>query len=172
MDKMNNYFKLSLFAVLLAAMCLSSCSSSSDGDTDGAGSVSDQDLTLDSQRFGDGNIPNAEEGGPFGDIMFDYDSSSIRQDQIEQIRINAGVLVKDPSLQVQVEGHCDKRGTSEYNLALGEERAKSVAAMLVSFGAEAKKVATVSYGEEIPLDPADSEDAYARNRRVHFALTR
>lgn len=172
MDTMNNYFKLPLFLVLLSALILSSCSSSSDGESDGSGSVSDQDLSLDAQRFGDGNIPTAEEGGPFGDIIFDYDSSSIRQDQVEQIRQNASVLVKDPSLQVQVEGHCDKRGTSEYNLALGEQRAKSVSAMLISFGADAKKVTIVSYGEEIPIDPADSEDAYAKNRRAHFALTR
>lgn len=172
MDKMNNKLNIFFLALLLVALSLSSCSSSSDGSSDGDGSVSDQDLTLDSQRYGDGNIPNAEEGGPFADIMFDYDSSSIRQDQVEQIRENANVMIKDSSLVVQVEGHCDKRGTSEYNLALGEERAKSVAAMMASFGADAKKITTVSYGEEIPLDPAESEDAYARNRRVHFALTR
>lgn len=171
MDKMNNN-KLYFSIFIALSLTLSSCSSSSDGSSDGNGSISDQDLSLDSQRYGDGNIPNAEAGGPFADIMFDYDSSNIGQDQVEQIRQNANVMVQDSSLVVQVEGHCDKRGTNEYNLALGERRARSVAEMMVSFGADAKKITTVSYGEEIPLDPAENDEAYAKNRRAHFAITR
>ena len=166
------YFARYIILILIASINLTSCSSSSDGDSDG--SISDQDLALggNAQQYGDGNIPIAAEGGLFEDIFFDYDSSSIREDQVESIRRNAEIVVKDPSLIVQVEGHCDSRGTSEYNLALGEERAKSVASMLVSFGADPKKVSTVSYGEEIPLAPGETEEAFAQNRRVHFALSR
>jgi len=142
------------------------------GSGDGTdGSISDQDLALsEQQRWGDGNIPQAQADGLFKDIMFGYDSSEIPAEGIEQLKQNAQVLIGDPVLHAEVEGHCDKRGTNEYNLALGEQRARSVATLLVSYGVKAEQLSTVSYGEEIPIDPADSEDAYAKNRRVHFAL--
>ena len=180
---MNKTIKLNLVLVLAACINLYSCStfsSSSDGFSDGftngsgVGGISDRDLALGGnvQEYGDGNIPLAAEGGLFGDIFFDYDSSRIRPDQVESIRKNAEILSHDPSLNVLVEGHCDSRGTSEYNLALGEERARSVAAMLINFGADANKVSTVSYGEEIPLSTGNSDYDFSQNRRAHFALSR
>lgn len=161
--------------VVLALISNIACSSSSknkDSDLDGVGGVSDQDLALDKNRFGSGNIPKAIEGTTFPDIHFDYDSSAIKDEDREIVRSNAKLLAADSSINMEVEGHCDKRGTAEYNLALGEERAKAVAALLVSFGAKSEQLSTISYGEEIPLDPADSESAYAQNRRVHFAAFR
>ena len=180
---MKKTIKLNLVLILTVCINLSSCSlfSSSDGFSDGLSAdglsgngITDRDLELggNSLEYADGNIPLAAEGGLFQDIFFDYDSSRIRPDQVESIRRNAEILSQDPTLNVVVEGHCDSRGTSEYNLALGEERARSVAQMLVSFGANAGKVSTVSYGEEIPLAVGNNDYDFSQNRRAHFALSR
>lgn len=134
------------------------------------GGISDQDLAVDSKRFGGGNIPMASEDGPFADIHFEFNSSSVSSEYQEKLRQYAKTLVAEPALRVEVEGHCDKRGTSEYNLALGENRAKSVASMLVSFGVRGAQLSTISYGEEVPVDPADNESAYSKNRRAHFVV--
>lgn len=160
---------------------LSACSTSDmDGDeySDSMGGaygqgMSDEDLALAQQkRFGDGNIPMAGENGLFEDIHFDYDSFTISEQDRERLKSDSKVLIEDPSLRVEVEGHCDKRGTSEYNMALGESRARAVASLLISYGVSDRQVKTISYGEEIPLDPADTDEAYSRNRRVHFAIYR
>lgn len=151
------------------------CSSSSSGARfDGEQyDLSDESLDLaDKERWADGNIPNAIANGLFQDIRFDYDSALLPEEAREQIRKNAEVIKSDPSLHVEVEGHCDSRGTSEYNLALGVERARSVANLMMSYGVPDKQVSTVSYGEEIPLDPQTTEEAFAKNRRVHFAVYR
>ena len=186
---MNKTIKLNLVLILTACISLSSCSlfSSSDGFSDGLSGngiigngggigdgITDRDLALGGNaiEYGDGNIPLATEGELFQDIFFDYDSSRIRPDQVESIRRNAEILSQDPSLNVVVEGHCDSRGTSEYNLALGEERARTVATMLVNFGADANKVSTVSYGEEIPLATGSNDYDFSQNRRAHFTLSR
>ena len=167
-----------LVATLFGAMLLSGCSSSG-GDKDGAlgegglgGNLSDQNIESEQSRFRDGNIPSASEGGKFPDVHFDYDSSVVQQADYEIVRQNTKALVQDSSLHAEIEGHCDKRGTAEYNLALGEERAKAVAALMVGFGAKPEQLSTISYGEEIPVDPRDSDDAYAKNRRAHFAIYR
>lgn len=161
-----------LFACCFAVAC--SASSKGKGEGDGDGKFSDSDLSLDGNRFGDGSIPLGKEttDGPFADIRFDYDSSAIREEYKAQIRQDAKVLNEDPTIRVEVEGHCDKRGTAEYNMALGEERAKAVASMLLSLGVSKSRVHTISYGAEIPVDPTNNEQAYAKNRRVHFALSR
>lgn len=156
---------------LLAALSFAGCSSSGGGKD---ANISDQDLALsDQNRFGEGNIPGAATGtGPFRDVMFLYDSSSVPDEAQGQVREAAQALQADTSLHAEIEGHCDKRGTSEYNMALGERRAKAVSALLISFGVPSSRLSTVSYGEEIPLAQGDSEDAYAKNRRAHFAVYR
>jgi len=167
--------KLSLAALSLFVF-LASCTSSSNGKNAGADEnglgISDQDLAVDKNRYAGGNIPMASEGQQFPDVHFDYDSAVVRQEDSDIVKTNAKLLAGDSSMQMELEGHCDKRGTAEYNLALGEERAKAVAAMLVSYGARPDQLSTISYGEEIPLDPSDSDSAYAKNRRVHFAVYR
>lgn len=152
--------------------CSKSSSSKDQGLEESASGISDQDLNVDRARFGDGNIPQAQEGTMFRDVHFDFDSSVVRPDDAQIVVDNANRLKNDPSLRVELEGHCDKRGTAEYNLALGEERAKAVAALLVSRGVSAQSITTISYGSEIPLVPGNSEDAYAQNRRVHFSVYR
>ena len=84
---------------------------------------------------------------------------------------NAALLKRYPSWTVTIEGHCDERGTAEYNLALGERRAVAARAYLVSLGISADRLRTVSYGKEFPFDPGHDEAAFAKNRRAHFVIT-
>jgi peptidoglycan-associated lipoprotein len=169
--------------ILVSCLFLTACSSMFGGGHTDEGQIhlSDEDLALQATEYGEGNIPLAKEGGLgraggkgalFQDIFFAYDSSAIDSKYQRELQLNAKVLANDPSLRIEVEGHCDNRGTNEYNLALGEERAKAVASRLMSYGASRKQVNIISYGEEIPVDPANNESAYAKNRRVHFALSR
>jgi peptidoglycan-associated lipoprotein len=104
-------------------------------------------------------------------IFFDFDQYDIRSGDAEILKANADLLRKFPRVKIQVEGHCDERGTSEYNLALGERRANSTKRYLVSLGIAADRISTISYGEERPLDPAHNEEAWAKNRRAHFVVT-
>ncbi len=105
------------------------------------------------------------------DIRFDFDDYSLRDDAREILKKNAEWLNKNKDVQVVVEGHCDERGTAEYNLALGERRAKAAAKFLMDMGITAKRIKTISYGEELPLDPGHNEEVWAKNRRAHFAVS-
>jgi len=104
-------------------------------------------------------------------IRFDFDKYDIRPSDAEILKANAAVLKKYPGLKIQIEGHCDERGTNEYNLALGERRASSTKKYLNSLGIGTDRISTISYGEEKPLDPAHNEDAWAKNRRANFLIT-
>src|SRR5262245_16729393 len=110
------------------------------------------------------------EGGPLDDIFFDYDSTSLGEQARETLNVNAEWLRANPSAKVELEGHCDNRGTVEYNLALGARRATSARDYLVSLGIPAERLTTISYGEELPLCQEETEQCWARNRRVHFAV--
>ncbi len=163
-------FYLFSFALVLTLTTSIGCSSKGKG---GSGEIDENlisEQNLAGQRFGDGNIPRGSDQGPLGDVRFDYDSAAIRPEDMEIIRNNAKFLTADPTLHAEVEGHCDRRGTNEYNLALGEERAKSAARALVNLGVRPSQISTISYGEEIPLDPSDSEYAFSKNRRAHFVV--
>lgn len=159
----------------LAGLTLSGCStfgSGKKGGADGAGggSLSEADLNAQREgRFGSAGIPAAEGEGPFRDIRFDYDSSSINAMAREDILFNADVLRQNPDLSIQLEGHTDERGTAEYNMALGAARARAVQEVLMSLGVGGAKLDTISYGEEVPLDSSGTDEAWARNRRVHFS---
>jgi peptidoglycan-associated lipoprotein len=104
-------------------------------------------------------------------VMFELDSSDLTPAAQKALEENASVLKKYPTWAVTVEGHCDERGTAEYNLALGERRAVSARAYLVSLGISADRLRIVSYGKEFPFDPGHDEAAYAKNRRAHFVIT-
>jgi len=104
-------------------------------------------------------------------IHFDFDRYDIRPQDAEILKQNAEVLKKFPKLKIQIEGHCDERGTNEYNLALGERRANSTKNYLLSLGIAGDRISTISYGEERPLDPAQNEEAWAKNRRADFIIT-
>lgn len=104
------------------------------------------------------------------DIYFDFDQSVIRADAQEVLRKKAEFLRSNPGVSVVIEGHCDERGTAEYNLALGERRALAAKAFLMNLGISSSRLSTISYGEERPVDPGSNEEAWDRNRRAHFVL--
>ena len=104
------------------------------------------------------------------DIHFDFDRYEIRPEDAEILKENAALLIKYPDKRIQIEGHCDERGTAEYNLALGERRAQSARDFLISLGIAPNRITTISYGEEKPLDPGHHEEAWAKNRRCHFVI--
>jgi peptidoglycan-associated lipoprotein len=104
------------------------------------------------------------------DIHFDFDKYAIRPGDAEILKASAAVLKKYPSVKIQIEGHCDERGTNEYNLALGERRANSTKDYLLSLGISRDRLSAISYGEERPLDPGHNEEAWAKNRRSHFVI--
>src|SRR3972149_3031385 len=104
------------------------------------------------------------------DIHFDFDKSDIRTDAREILQKNADWLQNNPDIKIQIEGHCDEKGTAEYNLALGERRAMSTKKYLISLGISADRIYTISYGEELPIDPNHSEDSWTKNRRAHFLV--
>lgn len=103
-------------------------------------------------------------------VYFDYDQSNIRSDQRVKVKTNADIFRTWTEWQVNIEGHCDERGTNEYNLALGERRATAAKQALVSEGTDAGRISTISYGEERPADPGHDETSWARNRRAEFRV--
>lgn len=103
-------------------------------------------------------------------IYFDFDQSVISEAAAEILKDNAKTIKGNPKMKVLVEGHCDERGTNEYNIALGERRAKTTLDYLVSLGVERKRLDMKSWGEERPLDMGQSESAYRKNRRAEFVV--
>lgn len=165
--------KLLVIGIMLLSMALlTACSTKKGGaspDELGEAGLSESDLNAQREgRYAGGAIPLGEAEGMFRDIRFSYDSTSIDDQGRQNVEQNVQVLQANPGIRVQLEGHCDERGTAEYNLALGSRRAQAVYDLLVSFGIPSNRIETISYGEEVPLDPAHTEAAWAKNRRVHF----
>jgi peptidoglycan-associated lipoprotein len=117
------------------------------------------------------SIDELEKMGLLQDIHFDLDRADLRDTDRGVLSQNADTLKKFDFLRITVEGHCDERGSVEYNLALGERRAKAAYDYLVSLGVDPSRLKTVSYGKEVPLCQESGEDCWARNRRAHFAVT-
>jgi peptidoglycan-associated lipoprotein len=103
-------------------------------------------------------------------IYFDFDKYDLREDARTTLAEDARRMQGKAGSRVSIEGHCDERGTVEYNLALGEKRAAAAKDYLVNYGITADRLSTVSFGEERPLDPAGTEEAYAKNRRDEFVV--
>lgn len=104
------------------------------------------------------------------DIYFEFDSIRLAPEAQEILTQKAAWLRKNPGARVTIEGHCDDRGTNEYNLALGEGRAQSAHAFLMDLGIKESRLNSISYGEERPLVTGQNEEAWARNRRAHFVI--
>ena len=117
------------------------------------------------------SLDDLNKNSPLKPVFFEYDSDELTSAGQQVLNDNATVLKKYSSWAVTIEGHCDERGTAEYNLALGERRAVAARAYLVSLGVSADRLRTVSYGKEFPFDPGHEETAYAKNRRAHFVIT-
>lgn len=108
----------------------------------------------------------------FQNIHFDFDKYDIRPDARPILNTIGKYLLAHPELEILIEGHCDERGTREYNLVLGEQRALSTRRYLVSLGVSPKRLHTVSYGEDKPLDPRSNEEAWVKNRRAEFKIAK
>jgi peptidoglycan-associated lipoprotein len=117
------------------------------------------------------SLDELNKNSPLKPVFYELDSSDLNAVGQKILDENAAVLKKYSTWAVTVEGHCDERGTAEYNLALGERRAIAARAYLVSLGIAADRVRTVSYGKEFPFDPGHDEAAFAKNRRAHFVIT-
>ncbi len=129
-------------------------------------------------------FPGPQAGGPMMEqdvqmvqttlkpIYFDYDKYMLSPEAEANLQYDAEILKRAPQLSVVAEGHCDERGTAEYNLALGDRRARSAVEYLSTLGIAPNRLSTVSYGSEVPVDPAHNEEAWAKNRRVYLRVSR
>jgi peptidoglycan-associated lipoprotein len=117
------------------------------------------------------SLDDLNKNSPLKPVYFELDISDLSAANQKTLDEDAALLKRYTSWTVTVEGHCDERGTAEYNLALGERRAIAVRAYLVSLGISADRLRTVSYGKEFPFDPGHDESAFAKNRRAHFVIT-
>lgn len=132
-----------------------------------SGASSDSGQRLDERLRGKG------EGGPLQDVHFAYDSYDLSSEARDTLQSNADWLRSNAQVKVEIEGHCDERGTVEYNLALGAKRAKAVRDYIASLGIASDRLSTISYGEELPLCREQGEECWQQNRRAHFlVLTR
>jgi peptidoglycan-associated lipoprotein len=121
--------------------------------------------------IGSRSIEDLNRNSPLKPVFFPLDAFELDADGRAVATANAEVLKRYPSWMITVEGHCDERGTAEYNLALGERRAIAVRTYLVSLGVSPDRLRTVSYGKEFPFDPGKTDAAWAMNRRAHFVIT-
>ena len=117
------------------------------------------------------SLDDLNRDSPLKPAFFELDSAELSPDAQSILQSNAGVLKQFGSWQITIEGHCDERGSAEYNLALGERRAIAARDYLVSLGIGANRIRTVSYGKEFPFEPLHEEAAWSKNRRAHFVIT-
>jgi peptidoglycan-associated lipoprotein len=145
--------------------------------TDTGTEVEDQEFEpqeFDDEGVDSGELSRADQLRQLQDqlrtVYFGYDQSDLNETTRRVLDANAKVLSLSPQFSVVVQGHCDERGTIEYNLALGQRRAEAVREYLVTLGVEARRLRTVSFGEERPVDPGSGESAWSRNRRAEFVV--
>ena len=112
----------------------------------------------------------AQQRGLIADAFFNYDESTLSAEAQSALQTSANWLTKNPQYNLLIEGHCDERGTEQYNLALGDRRANTAKDYLTTLGVDSARIRTVSYGEERPFDPGHDESAWAKNRRAHLVL--
>ena len=121
--------------------------------------------------IGSKSLDDLNRDSPLKPVFFAVDSSDLDSLGQSTLQENAGVMKQFATWQITIEGHCDERGSAEYNLALGDRRAAAARTYLISLGIPANRVRTVSYGKEYPFDPGHTEEAWASNRRGHFVIT-
>lgn len=157
---------LSLATLALVAVFTVSCAKkkpdAATGDTTGDASISSQPLSFNVQGSDSGQIAG------LSTVNFEYDSSALSQSARNILNENAKWIRANANVTMQIEGHTDERGSIEYNLALGERRARSVQQYLVSLGIDAKRLQVISFGKDKKLDDGDTEAAHAKNRRANF----
>ena len=174
-DRPHRLTSAAAVAMLLVALAFLGCSSKKNqpgaGGPGGPGVVGDSGIGP-----GGGsslkNLKNGGEGdqGPLKDIHFGYNDYTIQPQDNDILRANADWLQQNRKTAVQVEGHCDERGSEEYNIALGAKRAQAAKDYLQTLGINAERISTISYGKELPLCTDQTEDCWSQNRRDHFAV--
>ncbi|MBU1698588.1 MAG: peptidoglycan-associated lipoprotein Pal [Candidatus Eisenbacteria bacterium] len=137
-----------------------------EGATEGTEEDTGQTIRPDSKP----TSPDTDSALKMDDIFFDYDRYNLRSDAMTALERNAKLLSENPESRMILEGHCDERGTTEYNLALGEKRGQAALNFLTRYGIDPSRLTVISYGEERPFDPGHNESAYSKNRRVHFVI--
>ena len=122
------------------------------------------------KQMQEGKSSATPDASPLKDVFYEFDRYDLSADARATLRANADWLKSNPSAKVEIEGHCDERGTNEYNLALGAKRAQAAREFLSSLGIPAERLSTISYGEEIPVCQEHSEDCWRKNRRARFVI--
>ena len=166
-----------LISVLLLSLGLIGCPkqtppSMSYGPSTGAG-----ESGMDESAIGEGEriqerVQQDGEGGPLQDVFFSYDSFELSEEARQTLQANTDWLQNNTEVKVEIEGHCDERGTAEYNLALGAKRARAAQDYLITLGVPAERLSVISYGEELPQCTDSNESCWQRNRRGHFSVLR
>ena len=164
------FLAVSLMLVFTMASCTKPKKADGEGGAEGSGVTSenaqpqlaDKDIGFDAQGSDSGNISG------LSTIFFDYDKAALTSAAKAALKANADWIKANPKFTLQIEGHTDLRGSTEYNLSLGERRAKSVRTYLEGLGIDGKRMTVLSYGEEKPLAQGDTEEAYSKNRRANF----
>lgn len=162
-----------LFAAVVLALTLGACASkkktedqavtgSDSVQTEPAPAIESTPMSFDAAGSDSGKIDG------LSTIFFDYDKSNLTSKAKQTLADNAQWMKKNPKSNLQIEGHCDSRGSIEYNLSLGERRAQAVKAFMVSQGVSGKRLSVISYGKEKPLVQGETEEAYGKNRRANF----
>lgn len=163
--------KLTVPFILMLALSISSCSSlkkkSKGGGADDP-NLSAQDTGIAFEVNGDSDSGRA---GALKTVYFPYDSSRVTSSAKSVLKSNADFLKRNGGTEVQIEGHCDERGGVQYNLALGERRAKAVRKYLVAHGVDSSRISTISFGKERPIEFGHDESSWGKNRRGNFVVT-
>ena len=187
---MNSQFKMLCYCILISITMLSGCAPSATSSPNSAGGAGlgasgaegrggegarggakESDTGSSSLKdLQTGKPPVTPASSPLKDIYYDYDRYDLSADARTILRANADWLKANPNTRVEIEGHCDERGTNEYNLALGAKRAQAAREYLVTLGVVGGRLSTISYGEEIPVCKDASEDCWKQNRRVRFVI--
>ena len=189
---MESQFKIMCYSILIAATALAGCapSATSKPGSPGAGSSSSPTPGADTRAgegargggkeadagssslkdFQEGKSPVTPASSPLKDIYYDFDRYDLSADARTILRGNADWLKANPNARVEIEGHCDERGTNEYNLALGAKRAQTAREFLTTLGVAAGRLSTISYGEEIPVCKDQTESCWKQNRRARFVI--
>lgn len=156
-------------AVVFAVGCSSKAKEVPGGNTSNLGENGSGGSTSSLTNLQNGTL-GATSGGPLSDIHFGYNTYNIEPQDGSVLKANASWLQSHPQTRVQVEGHCDERGSEEYNMALGAKRAQSAKDYLVTLGVPSDRISTISYGKELPLCQDHDESCWAQNRRDHFVV--
>ena len=168
-----------LISVLLLSLGLIGCpkqtppsmSYGSTPSTGSGGSEMDESTIGEDERIQE-RVQQDGEGGPLQDVFFGYDSFELSEEARQTLQANADWLQNNAEGKVEIEGHCDERGTAEYNLALGTKRARAAQDYLITLGIPAERLSVISYGEELPQCTDSNESCWQRNRRGHFSVLR